>query len=177
MDRRGNSLIARWCRLAQRLENLHLWKSKTIVLVLFLFHCLVPVFAHSQDGSREGEGSHGKRNIQAIRTELPVVLDGDLDEPVWQTAPIALGFIQRDPQQGQPSTEKTEFRILYNATTIYIGVVCYDSNPVKFWPQIEGGTASWRTMTRSLCFWIPFMTIAMPICSGLTLGGPSLMPS
>ena len=34
--------------------------------------------------------------------------------------------MQRDPNEGEPSTEKTEFRVLYNATTLYIGVVSFD---------------------------------------------------
>ena len=57
-----------------------------------------------------------------------MVLDGSLDESAWQQAPISLAFVQKDPQEGEPSTERTEFRILYTATTLYIGVVCYDSS-------------------------------------------------
>jgi len=57
-----------------------------------------------------------------------VTLDGNLDEQAWQEAPISLGFVQRDPQEGAESSERTEFRVLYTATTIYIGVICYDSD-------------------------------------------------
>ncbi|MCZ6751057.1 MAG: DUF5916 domain-containing protein [Acidobacteria bacterium] len=57
-----------------------------------------------------------------------MVLDGSLDEPAWQQAPISLGFVQKDPQEGEHSTERTEFRIVYTATTLYIGVVCDDSS-------------------------------------------------
>ena len=63
-----------------------------------------------------------------MRTELAVIVDGDLAEPAWQAAPATLGFVQKDPLEGQPSTERTEFRILYTATTLYIGVICYDSD-------------------------------------------------
>ncbi|MBI4459887.1 MAG: carbohydrate binding family 9 domain-containing protein [Acidobacteria bacterium] len=64
-----------------------------------------------------------------MRSELPVILDGNMDEPAWREAPVFLGFIQKDPLEGQPSTERTEFRVLYTATTLYIGVICYDTNP------------------------------------------------
>ena len=78
--------------------------------------------------SRDGVGTHGKRTARAVRTELSVAVDGDLAEPAWQAATVTLGFVQKDPLEGQPSTERTEFRVLYTATTLYIGVVCYDSN-------------------------------------------------
>ena len=79
--------------------------------------------------SPSGNGvTHGKRTVRPHRTELPITLDGNLDEPAWQEAPVTLGFIQKDPQEGSPSTEKTEFRVLYTAKTLYIGVICYDSD-------------------------------------------------
>ncbi|MBI2818239.1 MAG: carbohydrate binding family 9 domain-containing protein [Acidobacteria bacterium] len=77
---------------------------------------------------RPNAPTHGSHSVSAIRTELPVVVDGNLDEPAWQAAPISLGFVQRDPAEGQSSSEKTEFRILYTTTTLYIGVICYDSD-------------------------------------------------
>ncbi|MCH8267045.1 MAG: carbohydrate binding family 9 domain-containing protein [Acidobacteria bacterium] len=58
-----------------------------------------------------------------------MTLDGNLDEPAWQAGRISLGFVQKDPLEGEPSSERTEFRVLYTATTLYIGIVCYDSNP------------------------------------------------
>ena len=63
-----------------------------------------------------------------MRTELPVMIDGNLDEPAWQEAEVSLGFLQRDPREGEPSTERTEFRVLYTPTTLYVGVICYDSD-------------------------------------------------
>ena len=84
--------------------------------------------AHGQDVSRDG-ATHGKRVVQAMRTEAPIVMDGNLDEPVWQQALVSLGFIQKDPQEGEPSSERTEFRVVYTAQTLYVGIICYDSNP------------------------------------------------
>ena len=99
---------------------LRLW----ITLVVFPLVCtLASSSASAQGNPQSTTGTHGKRTIQAIRTELPVVLDGSLDEPARQQAPISLGFVQKDPQEGEHSTERTEFRIVYTATTLYIGVV------------------------------------------------------
>ena len=75
------------------------------------------------------QSTHGRRTLQAARIETALTVDGNLAEEQWQSASAALGFLQRDPQEGQPSTERTEFRVLYTATTLYIGVRCFDSSP------------------------------------------------
>src|SRR5262245_10451304 len=56
-------------------------------------------------------------------------IDGHLDEPVWQQAPVQGNFIQREPHFGEPSTQKTEFRVLYDDKTLYFGVWVWDTNP------------------------------------------------
>jgi hypothetical protein len=83
---------------------------------------------YGQQASPDGTGTHGHKTIRAAKTEQAMQVDGKLDEPAWEQAPVALGFEQRDPQGGQPSTEKTEFRILYTPTTLYLGIICYDND-------------------------------------------------
>jgi hypothetical protein len=62
-------------------------------------------------------------------TEAPA-LDGDvLGDPAWQAAPVISGFLQEQPDEGQPASENTEVRIVYTRDTLYIGVVCYDRDP------------------------------------------------
>ncbi|HWP85449.1 MAG TPA: DUF5916 domain-containing protein, partial [Terriglobia bacterium] len=75
------------------------------------------------------QSTHGRKTVLANKIETALTIDGNLDEPEWQRATVSLGFIQRDPQEGEPSTERTEFRVLYSPTTLYIAVLCYDSNP------------------------------------------------
>jgi hypothetical protein len=58
-----------------------------------------------------------------------ITLDGRLDEPVWSRAVAGGDFIQIDPDNGRPATEKTEIRILFSANALYIAVTCYDSEP------------------------------------------------
>jgi hypothetical protein len=57
----------------------------------------------------------------AVRASGPVALDGRLDEPAWLSAPAAAGFLQRDPDQGQPATEATELRLLFDDHALYVG--------------------------------------------------------
>jgi hypothetical protein len=56
-------------------------------------------------------------------------IDGRLTDEVWALAPAQGNFIQREPQYGQPSSEKTEFRVLYDDKTLYLGVWVWDSEP------------------------------------------------
>ena len=67
--------------------------------------------------------------IRAVRVAHPPRLDGTLDDPVWQQATPISNFRQREPVEGNPPTESTEVRVLYDAHHIYVGVFCYDSNP------------------------------------------------
>src|SRR5688572_3921383 len=74
------------------------------------------------------------RTVPAVRLNASerVVLDGRLDEEFWSRAVPAADFIQIDPANGQPATEKTEVRIAFDGDTLYMGVTCYDSQPDKW---------------------------------------------
>jgi hypothetical protein len=67
--------------------------------------------------------------IGAVRTAVPPVIDGRLDEPVWQTAAVIDQFTQQEPNEGAPVSERTEVRILYDENYLYIGLHAFDSNP------------------------------------------------
>ncbi len=60
-----------------------------------------------------------------------ITVDGRLNEPVWKSVEPATDFVQQDPQNGRVATEKTEVRIAYNSEKLYMGVICYDSEPDK----------------------------------------------
>ena len=60
-----------------------------------------------------------------------IVLDGRLDEPGWSRADAGGDFVQIDPENGRPATEKTEIRILFSANALYIGVISFDSEPSR----------------------------------------------
>jgi len=62
---------------------------------------------------------------------VTIVLDGRLDEDVWMHAVPATNFMQQDPVNGNPATEQTEVRIVYNADKLYMGVTLFDSEPDK----------------------------------------------
>ena len=66
----------------------------------------------------------------ASRVEGAPDIDGDvLGEAIWADAVVTTGFRQTTPDEGQPASERTEVRIIYNDETLYFGVVCYVSDP------------------------------------------------
>ncbi len=69
--------------------------------------------------------------IQAQKTTWPVRVDGLLQEPAWRGAPVVGGFVQKEPREGDPASERTEVRILYDDANLYIGVVCFDGDPSR----------------------------------------------
>ena len=72
-----------------------------------------------------------ERTVIAHETEEPIVLDGALKEVAWDFAEPAADFIQTEPLQGTPASERTEVRILFDAKNLYIGVICFDSHPER----------------------------------------------
>ncbi|OFV93525.1 MAG: hypothetical protein A3F68_06340 [Acidobacteria bacterium RIFCSPLOWO2_12_FULL_54_10] len=98
-------------------------------ILAWILLTLLSRFAVAQQPPAATNGSHGTKTIRALRAETGVTVDGNLNEDAWQTARISLGFRQRDPQEGADSSERTEFRVLYTTTTLYIGIVCYDASP------------------------------------------------
>jgi hypothetical protein len=71
----------------------------------------------------------GPRIANAARVDVEPILDGDLSDPVWKAAELIDGFIQAEPVEGQPASERTEVRIIYDERNLYIAVKCYDSEP------------------------------------------------
>jgi|WetSurMetagenome_2_1015567.scaffolds.fasta_scaffold03809_6 hypothetical protein len=64
--------------------------------------------------------------IKAIFTETPPAIDGSVDEEVWNKAAVIDELYQREPKTGDPVSEKTEFKFLYDHNNIYVGIRCYD---------------------------------------------------
>ncbi len=68
---------------------------------------------------------------KAVRVDKGPVLDGSLQDEVWQQAPPFTGFRMAFPNPGMEPTERTELRIVFDDTSLYIGVYCRDRMPSK----------------------------------------------
>lgn len=69
--------------------------------------------------------------ISAKFIENKISFDGKLNEPQWQQASVIENFIQKEPDFGKPSSEKTKVALLYDKLALYIGVWCYQKEVKK----------------------------------------------
>jgi hypothetical protein len=65
------------------------------------------------------------------KTETPPVIDGKLDDPVWQNAPHVSGFKTWVPDYGKEMAGKTDVYFAYDQENFYIAFRCFDSEPDK----------------------------------------------
>ena len=89
--------------------------------------------ADSQQNAQANQSADngGRRRIVAVPLAEgeSITLDGILDEPIWSRAVPISEFVQIEPNNGTPATERTEVRIGFGANALYIGVICYESDP------------------------------------------------
>ncbi len=66
----------------------------------------------------------------ADAAEAPVI-DGLVNEAVWQTVQPYANFTQQDPSEGAPASEKTEVRMVVGKGNVYVSIIAFDSDPSK----------------------------------------------
>ncbi|MDQ2889747.1 MAG: carbohydrate binding family 9 domain-containing protein [Gemmatimonadota bacterium] len=102
---------------------MHVYKCIALTML-----ALAPLAAQGQD-SISSSSIHPRVPpvANAQRLQSPIAIDGKLDEAVWQTATPVTKLTQSQPHEGQPATQRTEIRILYDDNALYIGARIYDS--------------------------------------------------
>jgi hypothetical protein len=65
--------------------------------------------------------------VSAARARTPIRVDGNLDEPSWREAQPATDFLQREPREGEPATQRTEVRFLFDGEALYVGARMFDT--------------------------------------------------
>jgi hypothetical protein len=83
-----------------------------------LLVCATPVLAQSS-----------RPIATAVAAAEAPTIDGVLDDRIWQSATPLDGFMQAEPLEGQPASEATEVRIVYDDEAIYVGAMMYDRDP------------------------------------------------
>lgn len=91
--------------------SLHL----AIVLIL-----LSPFELWSQESSKVAH---------ATLVEGRPTIDGFVNDPIWELAAPITDFIQKEPLQGTPASEKTVVKIVFNNDAVFVSVICYDKEP------------------------------------------------
>lgn len=82
----------------------------------------------------DAQEARDEYRVSAIRTSVPPVLDGKLDEGVWERAGRLEDFVQQEPDEGAPASEQTDVYVLYDAENLYLGV--------RAWDTSEGGVTA-----------------------------------
>ena len=77
----------------------------------------------------------GARTGRPTVVQTPPVIDGRLDDAAWRGAALFTDFVQREPVEGQPVSERTEVRIVTDAEAIYVGAWLYDRDPALIVPS------------------------------------------
>lgn len=94
-------------------------KKQTLVQILLFFIAIVVL-----------QGQSGK-SITSVKFSQPPVIDGRVDEELWQLAEQVEGFIQFEPEHGLPSVVRTVVHIGYDDEALYVAFLCYDPEPEK----------------------------------------------
>ncbi len=79
--------------------------------------------------SAYGQSSSVRKQVTATRAAEPPVIDGRLIDEPWSHAEPVSDFTQRDPDEGQPASERTEIRILYDNDALYVAARLFDREP------------------------------------------------
>ena len=113
---------------------------------VFLFCLCAPVRGAGQEpaaGSLDGHppapavpaviarDAAGRATVRAVRITEPIRVDGRLDEAVYASVPALSDFIQTDPDQGAPATEKTEVWLLFDDDNVYVVGRCWETEPER----------------------------------------------
>jgi hypothetical protein len=78
-----------------------------------------------------------KEALAPLRTDAPPVIDGKLDDPVWQAAPHVTGFKTFTPDFGIDMADPTVVYFAYDRENLYFAFRCFDSAPDKIKSSIS----------------------------------------
>jgi hypothetical protein len=90
-----------------------------------------PLAAAPPAGAAFGDKAVNAIEAIAVPAASPIVLDGKLNEEIWQRAPAIVDFVQRDPDEGRPPAMQTDARVVYDETALYVAVRAYDTDAAK----------------------------------------------
>ena len=80
----------------------------------------------TQAQTTQQSAAPGVRTSTAARVETAPTIDGRLDEAVWMSAAPLTDFVQYEPGEGTPASERTDVRILTDDEALYVGAWMFD---------------------------------------------------
>lgn len=74
----------------------------------------------------------GRKRADAVRVAAGSIrVDGRLNESVWRDVPALTDFVQSEPVEGAPPTDRMEVRFAYDDNALYVGARMYSSAPIQ----------------------------------------------
>jgi hypothetical protein len=70
-----------------------------------------------------------QQTVRAVRVTSPIQIDGRLDEEIYASVPPMTDFVQQEPVEGTPATERTEVWFLFDDDNVYVVARCWESDP------------------------------------------------
>src|SRR5689334_7858487 len=101
-----------------------------------------PTASQSPNSGKTSGVTLPAHNMRASRASGAINIDGNLDEPAWQTAVPSSDFTQSYPKVGGAPTDRTEVRVLYDDEALYVGIRMFDSRPDSIAAQLARRDAS-----------------------------------
>ncbi len=92
---------------------------------------LISVLLGASGAAAQEPSEPPPRTVHAVRLAEPLRIDGRLDEEFYATSPPTSDFVQVEPEEGAPATEKTELWIAFDDDNIYISFRCWESQPER----------------------------------------------
>ncbi len=77
-----------------------------------------------------------RKTLTAVKIRIPPKIDGVLDDPAWEQAPVADDFVQYAPYNGKPATFPTQVRVVYDDKALYISAFMYDPHPDSIYREL-----------------------------------------
>jgi len=90
---------------------------------------------------RAQTGDQAQPSLRVAGGNVPIRIDGVLDERPWVTADPIPMLTMIEPNEGAPPTLATTVRVIVEPTALFIGVTCADADPqgiVSFTKQRDG---------------------------------------
>jgi hypothetical protein len=69
--------------------------------------------------------------VKAYRVAQPLRIDGRLDEEIYKSTPAITDFVQQEPDEFKPATEKTEAWIFFDEDNVYVSARNYETYPER----------------------------------------------
>ena len=111
---------------------MHMWMTrKWFVFKSLIFNVIILALSFGQSNYLTDFNPDSLRfkTTTAVRCSEAPVIDGLLDDPVWQSALPVDEFFQIDPLELAHPAESTIARVLYDDESLYISFRSYDSQP------------------------------------------------